>query len=239
MEKRVWTAREAVTAGDKAVIKRIAGHNPVASRIFLTGEVHEDYIGETASILLDSINDVIDGAMKGHDGKYIEEPLFIRTKQGTIQLSRFEPEAIWKTFNPDLLQRIQGEEEKRLGIEVQLDEFDFYQSLVSTFKTEHGAYIFPVVEKYSGLDVFYNIVYLSALLLYGKPGYMAVPVSQHFALPENAGFIREVKFRPLTKVEQKKVVELREKHKVAQGLTNPELSFLLNLYDADAGRQKG
>jgi hypothetical protein len=236
MEKQVWTARGVVTAGDKVVIKRVADHNPVASRIFLTGEVHASHIGETAAILLDSINDVIDGAMKGHDGQYIEEPLFIRTKQGTIQMSRFEPEAVWKTFNPDLLQQIQAEEEKRLGHEVQLDEFDFYQSLIATFKAKHGEYLFPVVENYGGLDVFYNIMYLSALLLYGKPGYMAVPVSQHFALPENAGFIRAVKFRPLTKIEQKKIVELREKHNVVQGLTNPELAFLLNLYDADAGR---
>jgi hypothetical protein len=105
-----------------------------------------------------------------------------------------------------------------------------------TFKAKHGEYIFPVVEKYSGLDVFYNIMYLSALLLYGKPGYMAVPVSQHFALSENADFIRAVRFRPLTKAEQKKIAELREKHKVVQGLSNPELNFLLNLYDADAGK---
>jgi hypothetical protein len=236
MEKRIWTARGTVTEGDKVVIKRIAEHNPVASRIFLTSEVHEDYIGETAAILLTSINDVIDGSMKGHDGKYIEEPLFIRTKQGTIQMSRFEPEAVWKTLNPDLLQQIQGEEEKRLGIEVQLDEFDFYQSLILTLKAKHGEYIFPVVEKYNGLDVFYNVMYLSALLLYGKPGYMAVPVSQHFALPESADFIWAVKFRPLTRAEQNKTVELRDKHKVVQGLTNPELNFLLNLYDADAGK---
>jgi hypothetical protein len=46
-----------------------------------------------------------------------------------------------------------------------------------------------------------------------------------------------VKFRPLTKAEQNKIVELREKHKVVQGLTNPELNFLINLYDADAGKQ--
>jgi hypothetical protein len=202
----------------------------------LTGEVHEDHIGEAAAMLLVSINDVIDGAMKGHDGKYIEEPLFIQTKQGTIQMSRFEPEVVWKVFPPGLLQQIQREEEKRLGIEVQLDEFDFYQSLVSTFKAKYGEYILPVVEKYSGLEVFYNVIYLSALLLYGKPGYMAVPVSQHFALPESADFIREVKFRLLTKAEQNKIVELREKHKVVQGLTNPELNFLLNLYDADARR---
>jgi hypothetical protein len=234
MEKRVWTARGVVTDGDKVVIGRIAGHNPVASRIFLTGEVHEDSIGEAASMLLTSINDVIDGAMKGHDGKYIEEPLFVQTKQGTIQMARFEPEVVWRTFHPDLLQQIQGEEEKRLGVEVQLDEFDFYQSLISTFKAKYGEYILPVVEDYSGPDVFYNVMYLGALLLYGKPGYMAVPVSQHFALPESADFIRSVKFRPLAKVEKAKIVELRERHKVVQGLTNPELHLLLDLYDADA-----
>jgi hypothetical protein len=238
MEKRVWTARGVVTEADKHAILSIAGMNRVASRIFLTGEVHEGYLGEAAAILLDATNDVIDGATKGFEGAgvKIEEPLFIRTRQETIQMARFEPETVWRVIGMDLLQQIQAEEEKRLGVEVQLDEFDFYQSLTLTFKAGHGEHIFPVAEKYGSPDVFYNIMYLSALLLYGKPGYMAVPVSQHFALPENAGFIRAVKFRPLTKAEQKKMVELREKHKVVQGLTNPELNFLLSLYDADAGR---
>jgi hypothetical protein len=152
-------------------------------------------------------------------------------------MARFEPETVWKTLNPDLLQQIHREEEKRLGHEVQLDEFDFYQSLILTFKATYGEYIFPVVENYGDLEVFYNAMYLGALLLYGKPGYMAVPVSQHFALPENTEFIQAVKFRQLSRVEKAKIVELREKHKVVQGLTNPELNFLLNLYDADAGKR--
>jgi hypothetical protein len=63
---------------------------------------------------------------------------------------------------------------------------------------------------------------------------MAIPVSQHFALPENADFIRAVKFRQLNVVETKQAVELRDKHKVVRGLTNPELNFLVSLYDKDA-----
>jgi hypothetical protein len=236
MEKKAWTARGAVTEADKAVIRAVADRNKIASRIFMTGEVHEDYIGQPASLLLYSINDALDGSVKGFVGNDYEEQLFVQTREGTVQMTRFEPEQVWKLFHPDLLQQIQEEEEKRLGIEVQLDEFDFYQSLVLTLKAEHGEYVFPTVEKYGSPDTFYNIIYLGALLLYGKPGYMAVPVSQHFALPENVGFIREAKFRKLTKVEQAKAIELREKHKVVRGLTNPELNFLVNLYDMDEKR---
>jgi hypothetical protein len=234
MEKQVWTARGVVTEADKAVIRIIAERYSVASRIFMTGEVHVSYIGDTAVDLLSNINDMLNNSTDVYIGDDIDEPLFIYTRQETIQMARFEPEQVWKTFNPDLLQRIQIEEEKRLGIEVQLNEFDFYQSLISTFKAKCGEYIFPVVEKRSGPDKFYNIMYLGALLLYGKPGYMAVPVSQHFALPESADFIRSVKFRPLSKAERTKAEELREKHKAVQGFTNPEINFLLNLYDLDA-----
>jgi hypothetical protein len=233
---RSWTARGAVSEADKAVIRGMVEHNPVAARIFLTGEVHEDYIGQPAALLLYSINDAIDGSMKGHDGTYIEEPLFIQTKAMTVQMARFEPEAVWRCCGMDFIKKLHAEEEKRLDMEIRLDEPDFYQSLISTVKADCGEYIFPVVKQYGSLDTFYNIMYLAALILYGKPGYMAVPVSQHFALPETAGFLKNVEYRPLTKAEQKEVIELREKHSVVRGLTNPELNFLVGLYDRDKGR---
>ena len=52
--------------------------NPVAARIFVSGEVHEDYIGDMASTLLFAANETL------------KEPLFIQTKALTIQMTRFD-----------------------------------------------------------------------------------------------------------------------------------------------------
>jgi hypothetical protein len=235
-QDKSWTSRGKVTEADKAVIRQITVHNLVASRIFLTGEVHQDYIGQTASILLNSINDVLDGSMIGFEGDIYSEALFQETAQGTIRMSRFEPNVVWTCFHPDILKSLHLEEEKRLAIKVQLDEFDFYKSLVLSLKSKYGEYIFPVSNEYSNPTIFYNCQYLGALLLYGKPGYLTVPVSEHFAIPENAEFLRSVKFRTLSEHERKMAMTLRKKHKVVQGLTNPEINFLFDLYRMKKGK---
>jgi hypothetical protein len=36
-------------------------------------------------------------------------------------------------------------------------------------------------KKGTGIDGFYHGIYLSCLLLFGKPGYMDIPVAEHFA----------------------------------------------------------
>jgi hypothetical protein len=229
-QEKSWTTRGRVTEADKAVIREITAHNLIASRIFLTGEVHQDYIGQPAAMLLSSINGVLDGSMEGFEGDTHDEALFQETAQGTIRMSRFEPHAVWTCFHPDILQRLISAEENRIGIKVQLDEFDFYQALVLSLKSKYGEYIFPVSEGYSDPANINNSIYLGAILLYGKPGYLTVPVSEHFAIPRNIEFLRTAKFRILSEYEQKTVRGLEKKHKVVHGLTNPEINFLFCLY---------
>jgi hypothetical protein len=226
MEKRAWTARGTVTETDKDVIRGLTRFNLIASRILVTGEVHEGYIGDMAEALLMSSND-----MQG-------EPLFVRTRVDTIQMARFEPEVVWRLFHPDIVMKLVGEEDARLGFDVCLDEPDYYQSLIRTLVAdgEIDKFLFPVAPKYGSLDTFYQIMYLGCLLLFEKPGYMAVPVSQHFALPETVDFMHQVQYRELSLDEMMECVALSDKFQGIQGITNPELNFLVKLYDADAKR---
>jgi hypothetical protein len=221
MEKRVWTARGKVLEPDKAVIRGLVEKNPIASRIFVTGEVHENYIGHPAANMLYAINDVLD------------EPLFVQTRQETVQMARFEPEIVWRLFHPDILQTLIKAEEDRLGVKTfELNEFDFYQSLIASL-TRNGV-LFPKAKVYGSPDTFYQIMYLGCLLLYGKPGYMAVPVSQHFALPETVDFFQRCDYRQLAPDESKEAAGMYEKCQDIQGLTNQELNLLVKMYDRDA-----
>ncbi|GHT57930.1 hypothetical protein FACS1894109_11150 [Spirochaetia bacterium] len=221
MEKRVWTARGKVLEPDKAVIRGLVEKNPIASRIFVTGEVHENYIGHPAANMLYAINDVLD------------EPLFVQTRQETVQMARFEPDVVWRLFHPDILVKLIGEEEERLGVTIeQLDQDDFYQSLTTSL-IRNGV-LFPKAKVYGSPDTFYQIMYLGCLLLYGKPGYMAVPVSQHFALPETVDFLHSCDYRRLIPDESSEALGMYEKYQDIQGLTNQELNLLVKMYDRDA-----
>jgi len=218
---RQWTKRGTVTEEDKILIAAIVKENPVASRIFLTGEVHEAYIGDIATGILYAANDTV------------KEPLFVQTKDSTVQMARFDPEAVWKCFDPKLLDTFLDAEEERLGLpKVGLDEWDFYASMVASLQMQHGNVSVPFTKK-RDLGSFYQVIYLGCLWLYGKGGYMAVPVSHHFALPETAEYMRnDFTIRPLSVAEMNKLENLREQYKNVSGLTNTELNFLLALYEA-------
>ena len=82
---------------DKVVISAVAEKNKVAARVFVTGEVHEDYIGDAAVRLLVNINDVFYEMGAGR------EPLFVETREGTVRMARFAPEFVWRCFDPDTL----------------------------------------------------------------------------------------------------------------------------------------
>jgi hypothetical protein len=66
-----WTARGEMISADKPVIQGLVNKNRVASRIFVTGEVAEGYIGDAATRLLLNINDAY------YKDKAGCEPLFI------------------------------------------------------------------------------------------------------------------------------------------------------------------
>jgi hypothetical protein len=198
----------------------------VASRIFVTGEVAEGYIGDAATRLLLNINDVY------YKDKAGCEPLFINTRDSTVRMTRFDPEVVWRCFHPDILVGLVQDEIARLGVDMdpwKMDYFDFYQNTIAAMKAAHGEAV-AVVKKGSGIDGFYHGVYLSCLLLFGKPGYMDVPVAGHFAQKEAVNFLRSAIFLRLNTNEQKKLEALRKEYGSIKSITNPEMHFIADLY---------
>jgi hypothetical protein len=222
-----WTARGKMISGDKAVIRAVADKNRVAARIFVTGEIAESCIGEAATRLLTSVNDVY------YENNAGEEPLFIDTRDETIRMVRFDPRRVWQCFHPDLLVELVQAEIDRLGIDMdpwQMEYIDFYQNMVSALKDTHGEAV-AAVKKGAGIDGFYHGVYLSCLLLFGKPGYMDVPVAEHFAQKEAADFLRGAEFLQLNEPERKKLEGLRKDYGNIRALTNPEMHFVVDTYE--------
>ena len=229
MERMAWTARGSMAPADRQVIEAVANKNKAAARIFITGEVHESYVGEAAVRMLSSINDVFYERGAG------QEPLFIETRQDTVRMARFEPRFVWGSFHPDLLVSLFEDESDRLGLGMDpwdMEGFDFYESMIDFIKELHGPMKIPVVPPGGGLDEFYNAVYLSCLLLFGKPNYMDVPVAQHFADPVVAALMRKMKYRSISKAEQEGIAKLQKEYSGIVALTNPEMSAILSLYEA-------
>ena len=113
MERRAWTARgEPMTEADKAVIQGVVDKNKTAARIFVTGEVAEEYIGEAAVRLLININDVL------YQNEASSEPLFVQTRADTVRMARFDPAFVWRCFHPETLVDLAGCEAGRLGVEM-------------------------------------------------------------------------------------------------------------------------
>jgi hypothetical protein len=227
MDKRAWTARGKMTEADKDVVQALVEKNKAAARIFVTGEVSSDYIGEAATRLLVSINDTL---YKNGAG---QEPLFTETRTDTIRMTRFDPEVVWGWFSPDTLVKLVEEEILRLGVIMDaraMDHFDFYESMVAAIKEERGEDWLPAVIEGSGIDTYYNAVYLSSLLLFGKPGYMDVPVAEHFAYQPNADFLISTEWNGLNEVQKKEAEKLRKEYGDIKALTNHELKFIVDLY---------
>ena len=102
--------------------------------------------------------------------------------------------------------------------------------MIAALRKKVGAFV-PIAWEDSDIDAFYNVVYLSCLLLFDKPGYMAVPVAEHFARPKVAGFMRTIDYRPLEDTEQQKLSALRDSYSGLRDLTNPEMDFVVSLYE--------
>jgi len=233
MEKRAWTTRGEMKGTDKQVISALANESKTASRIFVTGEVHENYVGDAALRLLININNVL------YTNGVSQEPLFVETKNETVRMIRFDPSFVWRCFHPDTLVALAIDEAARLGVKMDpfaMDHFDFYESMIAAIKAEKGEYIFPIVQKGGDLNSYNNTVYLSCLLLFGKPGYMDVPVAQHFADQSAETQLKYAKYRELNVVQQKELIKLRKQYEQIQALTNPELDFIISLYEGEKGK---
>jgi hypothetical protein len=231
MERKAWTARGEMIEADKAVISALIEKNRTAARIFVTGEVAEGYIGEEAVRLLININDVY---YRNNAGC---EPLFIETKENTVRMVRFDPEFVWRCFHPDILVGLAQDEIDRLGVGVsvgmnphRMDYFDFYQNMAAAMKEVYGENII-LIKVQSNMDDFYHGVYLACLLLFDKPGYMDVSVAAHFSQQEAVDFLRTAVFLQLKGDELKRLKELRKEYGGILSLTNPEVHFVVNLYE--------
>jgi hypothetical protein len=222
-----WTKRGEMIRADRPVIQGLAGKNKAASRIFVTGEVAEDYIGGEAVRLLLDINEVY------YRNKAGCEPLFVNTRGSTVRMTRFDPEAVWRCFHPDILVGLVRDEIGRLGVDMdpwKLDYFDFYQNMVAAMKAAYGENII-LVKAGSGIEDFYQGVYLACLLLFGKPGYMDVPAASHFARKEAAGFLQTAVFLQLRAAELERLEELRKEYGGIRALTGEEMHFAVDLYE--------
>jgi hypothetical protein len=222
-----WTKRGEMISSDKSVIQGLVERNRVAARIFVTGEVDEDYIGETAVKFLIGANDIY------YKNKAGREPLFINTRGGTVRMSRFDPRFVWRCFHPDILVGLVRDEIDRLGVDMdpwKMDYFDFYQNMAAAVKDVYGEDII-LMKARSGVDDFYYGVYFACLLLFGKPGYMDVPVAEHFAQKEAAVFLRTAVFLRLEEPEREKLKRLRKEYGNIHALTNPEMHFAVDLYE--------
>jgi hypothetical protein len=224
-----WTKRGEMLPDDKLTIQGTVDKNRPAARIFITGEVLESYVGDPAARYLLSANDVYyeNGAGK--------EPLFVRTRNGTIRMTRFDPRFVWQCFHPDILVELVQDEIDRLGVNMDLwkmDYYDFYQNMVVEIREAAQGEAAVMVKEESGIDGFYHAIYLSCLLLFGKPGYMDVPIAGHFAQKEAADFLRNADVFRLNEPALKKLEELRKEYGGIRSLTNPELRFIFDLYES-------
>jgi hypothetical protein len=226
MEKRAWTARGKMLEVDSQVITALTGKNLIASRIFVTGEVADDYIGAPAAAALISINDVYysDGAQ--------EQPLFVETRQGTVRMTRFDPAFVWRCFNPDILAGLIKAENERMGFTMDpysLSRFDYYEALIDAYR-QGGKERLPVVKPPVSMDAFYHAVYLGCLLLLDKPGYMDVPAAEHFARREAVECFNAMEMRELGSGDIIELNRLRETYGGIEAITNPELNFIVGIY---------
>jgi hypothetical protein len=221
---KTWTTRGEMLAEDLVVVKHVMEKGDLANRILLTGEAGVYFIGEIAVRNLVALNDAL------------PSPLFVLTHNDTVRMTRFVPKVVWSAIGPKVLEQLVDKENERLGVEFfELDEWDYYQSMIGTAKKRFENPC-PIAPNYDALDAYYNTMYLGALILFNKPDYMVVPVESHFAIPNNAEYIKTVTFRTLDEQETEELKVLQAADKDVDGLTNSELNFLATCYEADKRR---
>ena len=223
--KASWTFRAHNLIFDRLAIRGIAEVHKKAARILLTGETHVDYIGEEALDFLVGIDDMSNSIPL--------EPLFLETKRNTIRMRRFDPKYVWRCIDPKIIVELAEEEIKRLNIGMDpyaLEYFDFYESMIWYMKEKNGDFCVPSLKRTMNWDAHFRATYFTCLLLFGKPGYMGVDVSEYFSDPETLEGLKEIEFRVLNDREQKEVKKLREDHGRINALTNAELRFAVRLY---------
>ena len=226
--RKSWTFRDYNLIFDKQMIERIFGVNPRAARILLTGEVRYDYLGEEPFNFLIGLNDI-----DVEEGFNIE-PLFIATKRQTIRMSRFDPKFVWKVIGPETLMALAQDEISRLGINMPkeaLEYYDFYESMIWYMNQENNDYCVPVLKKTMPFDIQFYVTYFTSLLLFNKPGYLGIPVTEYFTDPVAMECFKYMEFHSLDEEKAEEVERLRKELGHISAMTNEELIFAATLYE--------
>ncbi|MCL2834617.1 MAG: hypothetical protein FWD78_15720 [Treponema sp.] len=220
-----WTFRDYNLIFDKPMIREIVREDKMVSRIFVTGEVHQDYVGEKVSRQLLSLNGL------NTDFDVPIEPLFVETRNNTVRMVRFDPKMVWREVKPEIFEDLFYAEAERLGLDMgpeHIEYPDFYENMVYYLHLKYGPFTVPVIKEKT-VDEFNKAAYLTCLLLYGKPGYLDVPAARHFADPDAARYMQTTKYRQLEKAEQVKLRTMLDTYGSIRGLTNLEMSFALEV----------
>jgi hypothetical protein len=219
-----WSKRGELTPKDIDVIGAIARQSEPAARIFITGEINGGRVSEEDERLLFASNNAL--VDLGGD------PLFELTRDVTIRMCRFNPPAVRDALPKGLVDALVARESERYGFEgLPFGEAGFHYELIKALRARYGDLKVRVTQR-RGFEAFYQSMYFAALYLFGKPGYMGVPVSRHFALEETDNFFDDAGagFRPLTREETDVLRVIRERAGHTRLLTNREIDYLAGLF---------
>jgi hypothetical protein len=215
-----------MTALDEEIIRGIAEYSPSdAAKIFVTGEASESYLGEKNASFLIGMNSAYYDAEGGGS-----PPVFVRTRNNTVRMLRFDPKSVWRWIAPGVLAGLVKAEAGRLGVKMNdwdVSRYDFYQSMVEVLRAKTGDAI-ALTDYGHGAESYYNAAYLSCLLLFNKPGLMGVPIAEHFAQPSAAEYLRGAKALHLDEAARERLSRLRGKYGRIETLTDPEAIFVLD-----------
>jgi len=231
--KPSWTFRGYHVAYDTPAIAQTSDAHPKASRIFITGEAHVKYLGREAYDFLVGLNSALIKDNMGLD------PLFVETRRNTIRMARFDSKFVWKIIEPNLLFKLAQEEADRLSSSMDakmMDYYDFYESFIHHLRQHDGAYNVPSIKRKMHPDAHFCATYLTCLLLFNKPGYMGVHVSEYFSDPDTLESLSTFDYYTLTPGEQKEAERLKKKYESVAALTNEELFFAAKLFDEEKGK---
>lgn len=191
----------------------------------------EDYIGPPERAILERLNYL-----------YLEkklEPLFVYTEDDCLCMRRFDPVTVWKWIPETLLVQIIGHELDRFGTDGPMaaeviEQGDFYKALFNYFYKKHGPVALRIPMPSDTSYRYTGAMYLSSILLFGKPGCYDIPVNNICGHPGLPALFRLENTRPLSPEERKQHAELCEDFGELNFITNNELSFIINTLEANS-----
>ncbi|GHU60839.1 hypothetical protein FACS189445_1360 [Spirochaetia bacterium] len=214
-----WTKRgnKKLSTADCEIIKSAAGIAGAAP-LWATGEQHVDAISRQHWPLL----------MKN---ALLPDPLFVFTAKNHLKLARYDFQTVMSLLSPEQRQRTLRDTMKQLNLAFEDQNMtDFYESLIAALAGQapggRSAFLYFTNDQ-TGFDS----IYVSALLLFHKPGYLDITAPEFFAdmgvKRPNFGYAR---FRVLTDDENSLILEAQEKGQGTELFTNLEIITLQQLW---------